>query len=191
MYLSDNEIIELVRGGTRHHYARLVDCYKDRAFTMALRMLRNREDAEEASQDAFIRAYNGLNRFEGKARFSTWFYRILYNVCLSRIRKRKDEYELLEYDDDNGYSGNLQSAGSNNISDFETKDMMDFVKKTLSTLPSKYQTILSLFYLQELSHEEISDVTDLPIGTIKTHLFRARALILERLQKELQIERAV
>ena len=93
MYLSDNEIIELVRGGTRHHYARLVDCYKDRAFTMALRMLRNREDAEEASQDAFIRAYNGLNRFEGKARFSTWFYRILYNVCLSRIRKRKDEYE--------------------------------------------------------------------------------------------------
>jgi len=191
MYLSDNEIIELVRGGTRHHYARLVDCYKDRAFTLALRMLRNREDAEEASQDAFIRAYNGLNRFEGKARFSTWFYRILYNVCLSRIRKRKDEYELLEYDDDNGYSGNLQSAGSNYIPDFETKDMMDFVKKTLNTLPSKYQTILSLFYLQELSHEEISDVTDLPIGTIKTHLFRARAMILERLQKELQIERAV
>lgn len=191
MYLSDNEIIELVRGGTRHHYARLVDRYKDRAFTLALRMLRNREDAEEASQDAFIRAYNGLNRFEGKARFSTWFYRILYNVCLSRIRKRKDEYELLEYDDDNGYSGNLQSAGSNYIPDFETKDMMDFVKKTLSTLPSKYQTILSLFYLQELSHEEISDVTDLPIGTIKTHLFRARAMILERLQKELQIERAV
>jgi len=115
MYLSDNEIIELVRGGTRHHYTRLVDRYKDRAFTLALKMLRNREDAEEASQDAFIRAYNGLNRFEGKARFSTWFYRILYNVCISRIRKRKGEYELLEYDDDNGYNGNLQSAGSKNI----------------------------------------------------------------------------
>ncbi len=191
MYLSDNEIIELVRGGTRHHYARLVDRYKDRAFTLALKMLRNREDAEEAAQDAFIRAYNGLNRFEGKARFSTWFYRILYNVCISRIRKRKDEYELLEYDDGNGYHGNLQSAAPNYMPDFETKDMIDFVKKTLNTLPSKYQTILSLFYLQELSHEEIAVVTDLPIGTIKTHLFRARALILERLQKELQIERAV
>jgi len=69
--------------------------------------------------------------------------------------------------------------------------MFDFVKKTLNTLPSKYQTILSLFYLQELSHEEIAAVTDLPIGTIKTHLFRARVLILERLQKELQMEKAV
>ncbi|MDI6766823.1 MAG: sigma factor [Bacteroidota bacterium] len=70
MPLTDNEIIEKIRGGAKHYYAHLVDRYKDRAFTLAVRMLKNREDAEEASQDAFIRAYNALNRFEGKARFS-------------------------------------------------------------------------------------------------------------------------
>lgn len=79
---SDNEIIKKIQDRAKHYYAQLVDRYKDRAFTLAVRMLKKKEDAEEATQDAFIRACNALNRFEGKARFGTWFYRILYNVCL-------------------------------------------------------------------------------------------------------------
>jgi RNA polymerase sigma-70 factor (ECF subfamily) len=190
---SDNEIIERIRDGAKHHYAQLVDRYKDRAFTLAVRMLKNKEDAEEAAQDAFIRAYNALNRFEGKARFGTWFYRILYNVCLTRLGKRKEEFQRLDYDDDIDYNGFESAFTASGYNEYETNDMVEFVKKTMEALPEKYQTILSLFYFQDLSHEEISDVTQLPIGTIKTHLFRARAILQQLLQSAEggQLERVV
>src|SRR5437867_5878566 len=99
MSLSDNEIIRSVRTGETRQYARLVDRYKDRAFTLAVRILKNRQDAEEAAQDAFVRAYNALDKFEGTAKFGTWFYRILYNVCLTKLGKRNDDLRWDEYDD--------------------------------------------------------------------------------------------
>lgn len=179
---SDNEIIERIRGGAKHYFAQLVDRYKDRAFTLAIRMLKNREDAEEATQDAFIRAYNALSRFEGKAQFGTWFYRILYNVCLTRLGKRKEEFQRLDYDDEIDYNMLESPFTASDFNEYETNDMIEFVKNTMEALPEKYQTILSLFYFQDLSHEEIADVTRLPIGTIKTHLFRARALLQKLLQ---------
>jgi len=188
MPLSDNEIIERIRSGSSNYYALLVDRYKDRGFTLAVRMLRNREDAEEAAQDAFIRAYNALNRFEGKSRFGTWFYRILYNVCLTRIGNRKEEFHRI------GFEREIESSdpfATSDFNDYEAKDMTEFVKTSMESLPEKYQSILSLFYFQELSHEEIAGVTQLPIGTIKTHLFRARNLLQQKLQKEIQFEKAV
>jgi len=188
---SDNEIIERIRDGAKHYYARLVDRYKDRAYTLAVRMLKNKEDAEEAAQDAFIRAYNALNRFEGKARFGTWFYRILYNVCLTRLGKRKEEFQRLDYNDNIDYNELESAFTASGYNEYETNDMIEFVKKTMEELPEKYQTILSLFYFQDLSHEEISEVTQLPIGTIKTHLFRARAILQRLLQKEFLLERVV
>lgn len=188
---SDNEIIERIRDGAKHYYARLVDRYKDRAYTLAVRMLKNKEDAEEAAQDAFIRAYNALNRFEGKARFGTWFYRILYNVCLTRLGKRKEEFQRLDYNDNIDYNELESAFTASGYNEYETNDMVEFVKKTMEELPEKYQTILSLFYFQDLSHEEISEVTQLPIGTIKTHLFRARAILQRLLQKEFLLERVV
>ncbi|MBI5475718.1 MAG: sigma-70 family RNA polymerase sigma factor [Ignavibacteriales bacterium] len=191
MALSDNQIIDEIRSGKKHYFTALVDRYKDRAFTLAVRMLRNREEAEEAAQDAFIRAYNALNGFEKKSRFGTWFYRILYNVCLTRVAKRKSLPLQQEYDDNIELNGVEFSDEPIEAIDFETQDLIAFVKKSIDTLPAKYQTILSLFYFQELSHEEIGEVTQLPIGTIKTHLFRARTLLQQRLQKELQMEKAV
>jgi len=191
MPLSDNEIIERVRNGGRRHYVHLVDRYKDRAMTLAVRMLRSREDAEEAAQDAFIRAYNALNGFKGTARFGTWFYRILYNVCLTRLGKRKAEFSSIDYDDGIEYNTKESWVSPAVSSDFETQDMIAFVKKIIETLPMKYQTILSLFYFQELSHEEICEVTQLPLATVKTHLFRARAMLQQRLQKEFQYEKAI
>jgi len=188
---SDNEIIERIRDGAKHYYTRLVDRYKDRAYTLAVRMLKNKEDAEEAAQDAFIRAYNALNRFEGKARFGTWFYRILYNVCLTRLGKRKEEFQRLDYNDNIDYNELESAFTASGYNEYETNDMIEFVKKTMEELPEKYQTILSLFYFQDLSHEEISEVTQLPIGTIKTHLFRARAILQRLLQKEFLLERVV
>jgi len=199
MPTSDIEIIGKVRSGARHHFAALVDRYKDRAMTLSVRMLRNRQDAEEATQDAFVRAYNALDKFEGTAKFGTWFYRIVYNVCLTKLGRRNGEFALIEYDDEMEYSSGpgvglngANSAQNGSFTrDLETRDMIGFVRSLIEKLPPKYATILSLFYFQELSHEEICEVTQLPLGTVKVHLFRARALLQERLQAELQPERAL
>ena len=187
MPVTDSEIIEHVRSGAKHHYALLVDRYKDKAMTLAVRMLKSREDAEEVVQDAFIRAYNALDKFQGASRFGTWFYRIVYNVCLTRLGKRKSEFDRVDYDDEREYEHPASSAPSVGI-DFETEDMISFIKKTIETLPGKYATILTLFYVQDLTHDEICEVTQLPLGTVKVHLFRARALLQERLHNELRLE---
>jgi RNA polymerase sigma-70 factor (ECF subfamily) len=115
----------------------------------------------------------------------------LYNVCLTRLGKRKEEFQRLDYDDDIDYDALDSAFTESGYNEYETNDMVEFVKKTMEALPVKYQTILSLFYFQDLSHEEIADVTQLPIGTIKTHLFRARAILQRLLQKEFLLERVV
>ncbi len=188
MPISDNQIIEQIRKGGKHHFARLVDRYKDRAFTLAVRMLKDRQDAEEALQDAFMRAYKALDKFEGTAKFGTWFYRIVYNVCLTRLGKRNDASESLEYDDEQGYDTIDMTSASLLETEIETKDMIRKVKQIVATLPEKYASILSLFYFQELTHEEICEVTQLPLGTVKVHLFRARALLQKRLTTEFSLE---
>jgi RNA polymerase sigma-70 factor (ECF subfamily) len=187
MPVSDSEIIQRVRGGAKHHFALLVDRYKDKAMTLAVRMLKNREDAEEAVQDAFVRAYNALEKFQGNARFGTWLYRIVYNVCLTRLGKKKDEFDRVDYDDEREYDHTATFSPLMEM-DFEAVDMISYIKKTIETLPTKYGTILTLFYVQDLTHEEICEVTQLPLGTVKVHLFRARALLQEQLHSELQLE---
>jgi RNA polymerase sigma-70 factor (ECF subfamily) len=180
---TDSEIIDDIRRGSKQAYARLIDRYKGRGMALAVRMLRNSQDAEEALQDAFVRAYNALDRFEGTAKFGTWFYRILYNVCLTRIGKRKDEFHGEEFDDARVYEVPETDQG------YDSRDLAEYVVRVLETLPKKYATILSLFYLQDLSHEEICEVTQLPLGTVKVHLFRARALLYNRVRQELHREK--
>ncbi len=186
MSLSDCEIIESVRGGAPQHFAVIIDRYKDRGLTLALHMLKNREDAEEALQDAFIRAYNGLNRFEGASKFSTWFYRILYNVCLTRLERRKRQIPESSYDDEQFRPRTFSSGAFCLDTEFERKDMVDYLKSVINDMPAKYSTILSLFYFQDLSHNEICEITQLSLGTVKVHLFRARAILQKRLVNELQ-----
>ncbi len=154
--------------------------------TLAVRMLRNREEAEEAVQDAFVRAYKALERFEGTARFGTWLYRIVYNVCLTRLTRRAARSAgRVDYDDEQGYE---EQGGAPVMDHAEAADLARFIRSSIASLPVKYATMLSLFYLQDLSHEEICSVTDLPLGTVKTQLFRARALLQKELLKEFRPE---
>ena len=187
MKISDGELIERIRGGRKHLFAAIVDRYKDRAMALSLRMLKNREDAEEAAQDAFIRAYNALDKFEGSSQFGTWFYRILYNVCLTRLGKQKNEFLSLENEEIEQLSSPESVFSADR--EFESVETASIIKKGIEKLPVKYGTILSLFYLQELSHEEICMVTQMPLGTVKTHLFRARTLLQDYLLKELEMEK--
>ena len=190
MPLSDNELLQQIRQGGKHAFAHLVDRYKDKAMTLAMRMLRNRGEAEEATQDAFIRAYHALGKFAGNSKFSTWFYRILYNVCLTRLAKRHEGTSTIDYADDQEYASltSFQEIESP-LEIMESADLVRNVRRVIREMPEKYGTILSMFYLQELSHSEICEVSGLPLGTVKVHLFRARAMLIDRLTNEFKKEK--
>jgi RNA polymerase sigma-70 factor (ECF subfamily) len=163
-------------------YGRLVDRYKDKSFSLALRLLKNREDAEEVLQDAFVRAYNSLGKFEERAKFSTWFYRIVYNVCLTKLGRRDEDVRFSSYDEE--LPGHYAPGGDSHV--FEDEDRASHVRRCIEQLPEKYAVVLTLFYIQEQSMLEIGGILNLPEGTIKTHLFRARAALKEKIMNEKQ-----
>jgi RNA polymerase sigma-70 factor, ECF subfamily len=186
MAQTDNEIIEKIRSGEKHQYSLIMARYSDKAFSLSLRILGDAEDAEEALQDAFIRAFNSLAKFEGRAKFSTWFYRIVYNACLTKLNQRGTEFDRIEYNDERQYSDvEMVDTGLSEMT-YETRDMIAFIKKVITELPKKYAAILTLFYLEDMTHEEICDVLQIPLGTVKVHLHRARVLLREQLSKEFQ-----
>ena len=172
----DYEIIQRILGGEKRAYAQLIDRHKDRAMTLALRMLKNREDAEEALQDAFVRAFNALPRFEWKSSFSTWFYRIVYNVCATILNRRGDEQFTSVHDDEEGPQ-ELPSTDVLPDSDYENTEFSQIVKQEIDKLPAVYASMLTLFLVQDMSYDEIVEATGLPLGTVKVRLFRARGML--------------
>jgi RNA polymerase sigma factor (sigma-70 family) len=175
MKTTDGEIIQRVIEGDQRAYAELVDRHKDRAMTLAVRMLKNRSEAEEALQDAFVRAYRALPSFERKSSFSTWFYRILFNVCSSALNKRGSNNLLsIDKENDGEIKLEIQSLDDEPDMELESKEFSEIVRSEISIMEESYASILTMFFLQEMSYEEIISVTGLPLGTVKNRLFRAR-----------------
>ena len=172
---TDNEIIQRIVEGDQRAYAELVDRHKDKAMTLAVRMLKNRNEAEEALQDAFIRAFRALPSFEKKSSFSTWFYRIVFNVCSSVLHKRGNN-NLLSIDSGQDDEMKIEISSSDDEPDieFENKEFSEIIRSEISNMDESYSSILTMFFLQEMSYEEIIAVTGLPLGTVKNRLFRAR-----------------
>jgi len=174
---SDRDLVKLVTRGDLKSFGVLVDRHKGRAMTLAVRMLKNRQEAEEAVQDAFVRAYHSLSAFEGRSSFSTWFYRIVYNVCSTALRKRRvDEHSSIEA---RAESGLPEPEAQDALPDalVESNELGTFITKAMEALPPIYAAVVSLFFLQERSYEEIVEITDLPLATVKIRLFRARAML--------------
>jgi len=181
MSVDDNEIIERILAGERHVFQVLIDRHREKAMTLALRMLKNPQDAEEALMDAFIRAYNALGRFERKSRFSTWFYRILFNVCYSIARKRGETEHDMELEDLHARSHDDDRPDTR----YDAAELERIVSEEIQAIPTVYGGVFTLFFTQEMSYEEIAEVTGVPINTVKTRLFRARTMLRERVSKRL------
>ena len=175
----DDELIQRVLNGEKSAYAGLVERHKDRAMALAMRMMKNRQDAEEALQDAFVRAFNALPRFEKKSSFSTWFYRIVFNVCSTNLSRRGDEImkSVDEQADENERTLELPWDGELPDAELEGKELREVLGQEIEAMPAAYGAMLALFLIQDLGYDEIVEVTGLPLGTVKVRLFRARALL--------------
>ncbi|MGA7160314.1 MAG: sigma-70 family RNA polymerase sigma factor [Bacteroidota bacterium] len=178
--LSDHEIISRVLGGNTRSFAELVERHQDKAMTLAIRMLRNREEAEEAVQDAFVRAFNALGQFEKRSRFSTWLYRILFNVCSTVLSKRGVPLESISSDEHEGeWRDEIPDLSEIPDSLVEGEEFRQHVLESINELPPLYSGITTMFYLDDLSYEEIVTIVGSPLGTVKARLFRARIMLRE------------
>jgi len=178
--LTDKEIIESVRKGNHSDFKILVDRYKNKAFSLLCSMLRDKMDAEEVLQDAFIKAFYGLKNFKFEAKFSTWFYRIVYNSALSRlaVKKRKIEKEMISADED------LNIADEFNAGSAEGKNLSEFIKGLIDMLPENYASVLTMFYLEGMTCEEIGEVTNRSVSNVKILLYRSRNALKDKILKQ-------
>jgi RNA polymerase sigma-70 factor (ECF subfamily) len=172
----DLQLIAASKGGDQDAFAQLVQRYQRRVFNLVYRMLQQYEEANETTQETFLAAWQGLPAFRGDARFATWLYRIAYNCSLKQLEQRKRDKALqvaLEAEQDNAKLTDTE---------MDVRDRQALVREHLSHLPAKYRIVLILRHLQDMTYEEMAEILTMPIGTIKTHLFRARNLLKERLQ---------
>jgi RNA polymerase sigma-70 factor (ECF subfamily) len=189
---SDQHIIEEIRAGNTRRYALLVDRYKSQSMTLAARMVGDRHEAEELVQDAFLRAFRSLEKFRGEAKFSTWLYRIVYNVCATRISRRKPKPWQLEIEDGRQQDNLLADVESMTAQErMEEDELQQAVDSAIDALPEKFKLVVTMFYVQEMSYEEIGSVLNQPLGTVKANLFRGRNLLREQMRSALKGEMKV
>lgn len=178
--LSDNEIINQVLNGNQQAYAVLVNRYQNYVFTLAQRMIRNREDAEEVAQDAFIKAYKFLANFRGESKFSTWLYTIVNNSCITFLRKKKVEMHSLDNEAVFERADNIDSGMKANL--VEQKSRQAMVNEAIAMLSADDAQVITLFYKAEQSLEETAQVLGIEVNTAKVRLHRARTRLKEKME---------
>jgi RNA polymerase sigma-70 factor (ECF subfamily) len=178
--LNDNEIISKVLAGDHPAYAGLVNRYQNYVFTLALRMVRNREDAEEVAQDVFIKAYKYLADFRGASKFTTWLYSIVNNTCISFLRKKK--LNMYSLDNEQVFAvANNQDSGMR-ANQVEQKSKLAMVHEAIGLLSPDDAQIITLFYKAEQSLEETAQVLGIEVNAAKVRLHRARTRLKEKME---------
>ena len=179
--LGDNEIISRVLQGEQNAYAELVDRYQGYVFTLVLRMIKSREDAEEVAQDVFIKAYRSLADFRGEAKFSTWLYTITNTTCITVLRKKKLEVHSLDNEKVFEVADSKDSGLRANM--VEQKSRVNMVNQAIAMLNPDDAEIITLFYKAEQNLEEIARILRIEVNTAKVRLHRARGRLKDKMEK--------
>jgi RNA polymerase sigma factor (sigma-70 family) len=185
-YSDDNHHIRLVLNGDTNAFSVLVNRYKNMVFTLCLKLVKSREEAEDLSQECFIKVYKSLGSFKKEARFSTWLYTIAYHTCLDRIKKIKKERSIVNMD---SITENEIASLQYNMEALQEKERKELVKECLDLLNEEERWMLTLFYLDEQSIKEIAMIMGISETNTKVKIFRSRKKLvgLLQLQKELEI----
>lgn len=182
---TDDYYIELTLKGNANAFSFLIEKYKDMVFTLAVKMVKTREEAEEVSQDAFIKAYKYLPKFKGDSKFSTWLYKIAYNTSLDAIKKKSNQQNNVAIDE---ITVNYISSVETILDGIEKKERATVINNCLQQLPEDERAILLFFYFKELSLKEIVEVTSMSEANVKVKLHRARKKLLSIVKKTVEPE---
>ena len=173
----DDDIRQRLDAGEFHEaFERLVERYSRKVFHLAFSMVRNETQAEDMTQEILLRAWKGLPGYHGGASLSTWLYTIARNTCLTELKRRAARPTVSLHEPE--LEGALESLPALQTSDRESGLAMD-VNHLLEQLPKKYRQVVTLFYLEQKSYEEVGSLLGLPLGTVKTFLYRAKKELLK------------
>lgn len=184
--MTEQETVLRAKGGDQDAFAELVTAHQDRIYTLCLRMTEDREDAQDAAQEAFLNAWRGLASFQGDSSFSTWLYRLASNACIDLLRKRKRRQERENFCSlDDEEAGWLEPAapGAGPEEELERKERRQALERELRALPDHQREILVMRDVSGLSYQEIGELLSLDLGTVKSRLARARLALKKRLQE--------
>lgn len=171
------KLVQRVVSGDMEAFSSLVLAYEKQVFNIALRMVGNREDAEDISQESFIKAYNSLSNFRGDASFSSWLFRIVSNTCLDHLRKIKNRQTLslsTENEDEETEEYDIADESFSPEELLEKKLTKESIQRGLEELSEEHRTVLVLREIQGLSYDEIAQVLEIESGTVKSRIARAR-----------------
>lgn len=182
---TDADIVKVVLEGDKNSYALLVEAYNERIINYLARMTGNRYEAEELAQEAFVRAYVALSSYKPQYKFSTWLFKIATNLCINHLKKRSRLVHMEDYQGEDGQSAWVMPdtrSYRNPAMAAERREMRRQIQEAIDQLPPAYRTVVILRHLQGLSYQEIAEVIDLPIGTVKSRLGRGRSRLVSQLQ---------
>src|ERR1035437_2435295 len=182
---TDEYYIREILKGDSGSFSQLVERYNHLAFSLSMKILNQREDAEEAAQDAFIKAYNSLGSFQSSSTFKTWFFRIVYNTSISKLRTRKNIE--VKFEDVKISDSDIQ-ATENTIGQLNTEDRQRYLQVGLERLEPEEQALLKMYYYDDFSMEEISVITSLTLSNVKVKIHRSRKKLLQELKFVLKDE---
>jgi RNA polymerase sigma-70 factor, ECF subfamily len=175
----ERELVERCRSGDEHAFQELVDRYKDLVFALIARTVQDRSRAEDLAQDVFLRIHRGLPYFRGEARLSTWIYRIVANVCLQERGRPPTPVSL----DDERARATAAGSADRQFGDLELRDRLE---KAIARLPAGYRLLIAAHYLQGVQYEALAEALQLPLGTVKTQLYRAKQQLRRMLETDLR-----
>jgi RNA polymerase sigma-70 factor (ECF subfamily) len=179
----DHEALAECRAGNKQAFDELVLRHKNRLYTVAVQLLGDNGEAEDVTQDTFLKAYENLVEFRGDAQFSSWLYRICYNLCLNRLtRKRVDRQEGV-------FLEALPDGEERFLDQLIVKEQHDLVRCAISQLAVEFREVVILYYTGQLSYEEIASLLELPVGTVRSRLHRGREQLKDLLRPYLQEDR--
>jgi RNA polymerase sigma-70 factor (ECF subfamily) len=192
---ADRRLLERCQANDLLAFEEIVHRYKNKLHSYVARMVDNAEDAEDLTQDVFVKAFVSLGSFRGEASLQTWLYRIATNLCIDRARRRKRRGmdmvsidEPLHDDEDEDIGRDIPDADADPYLEVERKELQQQVRVALRRLSEKLRTVIVLFDVQGLSYEEIAQVVGCPVGTVKSRLFNARVELAKQLKPYLQGE---
>jgi RNA polymerase sigma-70 factor (ECF subfamily) len=184
----DIRIVKLILGGDKEAFAQIVMKYKDIIFNLALRMLGNAADAEDATQEIFIKCYMRLNTFDTNHKFYSWLYTIAINLCKDKLKSRENMEKARTISLDS-VATQTEAEMLKEIAKYESAtdkevlariERQQIINKMLSLLPADYRTVFYLRYIDGYSLQEIAEMLQLPLGTVKTYLHRGRKILYEK-----------
>ena len=189
---NDSELIRRILSGNNEAFEELINQHQRLVSHIVYRFFPNKTDSEEICQEIFLKVYSHLKGFKFQSKLSTWIGKITYNICMNYARKQKlfllDDLVQI---DNSSEPTNFEIYGNEDTPDVivENKDMSEIIGKIIQNIPLQYRTVLTMYHLDQLSYKEISEIMNLPEGTIKSYIFRGRKLLKEKIIAEYQGEK--